>query len=74
LADIPVGALVDTLFFPVAPFVYFSAAEISACAVNHHCLPASGLAGASAPNFSYLEPDMTTRSRQLLNNFNNYPT
>jgi hypothetical protein len=62
LADIPVGASVDPLFFMTPPFAFFSAAEISLRTVNHIRPPAGMSAGTSAPIFRLSEPDKTIRS------------
>jgi hypothetical protein len=64
LADIPVGASVDPLFFLIPPFAFFSAAEISLRAVNH-CRPADGMsAGAPIPIFRHSEPDKTILTKR----------
>jgi hypothetical protein len=64
LADIPVGASVDPLFFLIPPFAFFSAAEISLRAVNHCRPPASMSAGAPIPIFRSCEPDKTIRAKR----------
>ncbi|WP_372524193.1 hypothetical protein [Sulfuricaulis sp.] len=64
MADIPVGASVDPLFFLIPPFAFFSAAEISLRAVNH-CRPPAGMsAGTSAPVFRLSEPNKTIRTKR----------
>jgi hypothetical protein len=64
LADIPVGASVDPLYFLIPPFAFFSAAEVSLRPVNH-CRPPAGISvGAPAPIFRLSEPDKTIRSKR----------
>jgi len=64
LADIPVAASVDPVFFLIPPFALFSAAEISLRTVNRCRLPAGMSAGASAPIFRLSEPDKTIRPKR----------